>query len=262
MSPNASDRIILNNEAPERFTTPIRQWFEHESRLVHERWTKDTVRILIEDADGTLERAMSRIASSIPRQKQKTLWMLIVAKLFDWDIEKTIRTLIEKQPDEDLFEEHKQLAREIIEGEFATLGKRESFSMTMSEFKRRLDDRCRTGNPQFLRTKGEFSFTGFRRDIGFVEGVNENKRRGGARELTFDTRVFKALEIDLEQPRQATIDDANIKGDFEVRIERAIALHAEGKSNAEIEADAGVGMTVFEHCLKKGIIQAIGGRET
>jgi hypothetical protein len=261
-TPHASDRIIINNEAPERFTTPIRQWFERESRLVHERWTKENVQALVEDADGTLERAMSRIASSIPRQKQKTFWMLVVARVFGWNIETTIRKLVEKQPEDDLFEEHKQYARDIIEREFTTRGKRESFAMPMSEFKKRLDEICDIKHAPYLRLKGELSFIGFRRDIGFVEDTNEARPRGGARELTFDARVFKALEIDLEHPHQATIDEANIKGDFEVRIERAIALHAEGKSNAEIEADAGVGMTVFEHCLKKGIIQAIGGRET
>jgi hypothetical protein len=254
MSPNATDRVIMNNEAPERFTTPVRQWFEHESRLVHEHWTKDTVRALIEDADGSLERQLSRVATSIPRQKQKTLWMLIVAKLYDWDIEGTIQTLIEKQPDDDLFEEHKQLAREVVEGEFTTLGKRQSFSMPMAEFKRRLDDRCRTGNTQFLRTKGEFSFTGFRRDIGFVEGVNENKRHGGARELKFDARVFKALETELERPRQLTVDEA----DTTAKIAEAIRMFEDGRTVEEIAL--AVGSNIVSHCLDNGLIPTLGGR--
>jgi len=254
MSPNATDRVIMNNEAPERFSTPIRLWFEHESRLVHERWTKDTVRALIEDADGSLERQLSRVATSIPRQKQKTLWMLIVAKLYDWDIEGTIRTLIEKQPDDDLFEEHKQLAREIVEGEFTTLGKRQSFSMPMAEFKRRLDERCRTGNTQFLRTKGEFSFTGFRRDIGFVEGHNENKRHGGARELKFDARVFKALEIDLEIPHQSTVDETDTKE----KIAEAVRMFKDGRTVEEIVS--AVGSDIVDHCADHGLIPVLGGR--
>jgi len=255
-TPRASDRVILNNESPERFTTPIRQWFECQSAQAHARWNKDTVRALIEDKDGSLEQAMSRVASSIPRQKQKSVWMLIVARIFDWDIENIIRKLIEKQPEDDLFEDQKQIIRDIIESEFVTRGKRGPFTMLMSDLKKRLDELCIARGVELLRTSGDFSYASFRQDIQFVDGVNEHKRsqlRGG-RTLEFDARVFKALEVDLETLHQSTVDEVDTKA----KIADAVRMFADGRTVEDIELS--VGREVMEHCRIKGLIPVIGGR--
>jgi len=255
-TPHASNRVILNNESPEEYTTPIRQWFESQSRLVHERWNAEKVQALVKDTDGSIERAMVRVASTVPRQLQKSIWMLVVARIYGWDIESTIRALVEKQPDEDVFEEHKQLAREIIESEFATRGKRESFTIPMSDFKKRLDELCNANGVAFLRTSGDFSFASFRQDIRFVDGKNEHKRsqlRGG-RTLEFDARVFKALEIELEPPKQSTVEEADTKA----KIAEAVRMFEDGRTVAEIAT--AIGSDIVNHCMDKGLIPAIGGR--
>lgn len=204
MVPNASTRMIVNNEAMERFTSPLRIWFAAQSAGVRQRWTKEQVANLIDDRDNHLTNKVDAIASIVPRQKQKAFWMFVVSELYGWDIDEIIRKLIEKQPEAEDYSDHIELVREIYYQQRELLdnkgAKDRPVEIELVEFKRDLTERITTKHLEPLRKRGKpgtLTWTGLRQECGFVEGTNERKdsRRHGKRILVFDEQVQKAIGV-------------------------------------------------------------------
>lgn len=213
MAPNASTRMIVNNEAMEHFTSPLAAWFAAQSAGVHKQWTEEQVAELVRDHDNHLTNKVDAIASVVPRQKQKAFWMLVVCEMFGWDFDETIARLIQRQPEAEDYSDYVELVAEIYLQKRELLNGRGdhggSVVMELVDFKADLSERIAVKRLDPLRTRGRqgtLTWTGLRQECGFVEGVNERKvrGRGGKRHLYFDERVQRMLGVSDEQ---ATLGD-------------------------------------------------------
>lgn len=208
MAPNATTRMVINNENVAYFTTPLQIWFMAQSASAHRRWTSETVAELIADTDHHLERKVDAIASVVPRQKQKAFWMLAVCEIFGWDFDAAITELIRRQPEGEDYSDFKELVvelylqkRELLDGR----GERsEPVVVSLVDFKQDITERANTRRLDPLKVKGRqgtLTWTGLRQECGFVDGVNEVQVRTqhGKRFLTFDERVQRTLGVLDEQ---------------------------------------------------------------
>ena len=207
MAPGASTRMIVNNEAPDRFTSPIKCWFSAQSAKAHQNWTSERVRDLIEDKDNILTEKLDRLLGVVPRQMQKGFWMLVVCEVFGWDFDATIKHLIEKQPEDEAYDDYKELVAEIYAQRRELTNADAQVVLTLTDFKNDMAQRVKDKGLYPLRPKGALSWTGLRQECGFVEGVSEKKdsKKSGKRVLIFDEHVLKA--IGTETTRQANLEN-------------------------------------------------------
>lgn len=198
MAPGASTRMIINNEAPERFTSPIRCWFAAQGAAARNRWTPEKVRELVEDRNGDLEKRLDNLLGKVPRQTQKAFWMLVICDMFAWDLDSTIKGLIEKQPEDETYDDYKELVVEIWRQRAEIKSGDGPVTLRLVDFKKDISQRIKDRGMIPLRHKGSLSWTGLRQECGFVEGVNEKKdsKASGNRVLVFDERVLRALCVD------------------------------------------------------------------
>jgi len=209
MAPSASTRMIINNEAPERFTIPIQCWFAAQSAKVHENWTLEKVRELVEDRDGHITKKLDDLLSKVPRQMQKAFWMLIICEIFGWPLDDTIKHLIEKQPEDEAYEDYLELVAEIYNLKKELKKDDGSIIMDLVGFKKDMAGRINDKHLTVLKSKGALSWTGLRQECGFIEGVNEKKDwKTGRRVLIFDEHVLKAIGI--ETIKQTSLDEEEI----------------------------------------------------
>lgn len=201
MAPNASTRMIVNNEAPERFTSPLKCWFAAQAAEVHKRCGPQKVRELIEDRDGHLTRKLDDLLSKLPRQKQKAFHMLVICEIFGWSLDDTIKRLIEKQPEDEEYEDYKDLVVEIHQLN-KDLKKDESpVVLELVKFKKDMSERIKEKGMYPLKSRGHLSWVGLRQECGFIDGISDKKlsQKGGKRVLIFDERVQKSLGVFEEQ---------------------------------------------------------------
>lgn len=201
MAPSASTRMIVNNEAPQRFTAPIQCWFSAQSAKVRENWTPDKVRELVEDRDGHLTKKLDDLLSKVPRQMQKALWMLIISELYGWSLDDTIKHLIEKQPEDEAYEDYKDLVVDIYNLKKELKKDDTPVSMQLVDFKKDMFERIKEKGLIQLKSRGPLSWLGLRQECGFIDGVTDKKssQKGGKRVLIFDERVQKSLGLFEEQ---------------------------------------------------------------
>lgn len=197
MTPGATIRMIMNNEAPERFTSPMRVWFHAQAAKARANWTKERVRKLIEADDGSLEKRLTNLAGVVPRQTQKAMWMLVVCEIFGWDLDSTIRELIAHQPEDDVYDDYKELVIEVCRQRLDVKKDDSPVSMNLLDFKSDVSERIKAKSLPPIHHKGRLSWTGLRQECGFVDGVNEYKdrKKSGKKVLVFDERVLKSLGI-------------------------------------------------------------------
>ena len=197
MTPGATTRMIMNNEAPERFTSPMRTWFHAQAAIARTNWTQERVRKLIEDDGGSLERRLTNLAGVVPRQTQKAMWMLVVCEIFGWDLDSTIRELIAHQPEDDVYDDYKELVVEVYRQRMDVKRDDSPVSMNLLDFKSDVSERIKAKSLPPIHHKGRLSWTGLRRECGFVDGVNEYKdrKKSGKKVLVFDERVLRYLGI-------------------------------------------------------------------
>ena len=197
MTPGATTRMIMNNEAPDRFIAPLKVWFDAQAAQARANWTPERVRALIEDEDGTLERRLDRLAGVVPRQTQKAMWMLVVCEVFGWDLDSTIQDLVNRQPDDNLYEDYMELVAEVYRQRAEVLKGATAVSIHLVDFKSDLSERMKAKNLPPIHHKGRLSWTGLRQECGFVDGVNEYKdrRKSGKKVLVFDESVLRTLGI-------------------------------------------------------------------
>jgi hypothetical protein len=206
MAPGATTRMIVNNEAPQRFTAPIQCWFHAQSALAREVWTSEKVQDLIEDKEDRLTKKLDRLLGKIPRQTQKGFWMLVVCEIFGWDFDDTIKNLIEKQPEDEAYEDYREIVAEIYTQKKELKMDDSPVIIELVDFKKDMVQRVKDKGLYPLRSKGALSWTGLRQECGFVEGISEKKdsKKSGKRILIFDEHVLKAIGI--ETTRQANLD--------------------------------------------------------
>lgn len=208
MAPGASTRMIVNNEAPDRFTDPIKDWFYAQMARVKKKWTPERVRTLIEDQDDHLTKKLDDLLAKVPRRMQTGFWMLVICELFEWDLDSTIKQLIEKQPEDESYEDYKELVLEIYNQRKELLvarGELETLAITLIDFKKDMAQRIKDKGLPPMKSKGVPSWTGLRQECGFVDGINEKKdsSRSGKKVLFFDGKVLAALGI--EASKQTTL---------------------------------------------------------
>ena len=206
MAPGASTRMIIANEAPERFTAPIRCWFAAQAAHAKKEWSPEKVRELIEDRSHVLEKRLDNLLKAVPRHIQKAFWMLIICEIFGWSFDDTIKHLIEKQPEDEAYEDYKELVAEIYAQRRELKNDDSSVILELVDFKRDMSQRIKDKGLYPLRNQGKLSWTSLRQECGFVDGLNEKKKGGtsGKRILIFDERVLKAIGI--ETSKQAKLD--------------------------------------------------------
>jgi len=197
MAAGASTRMIINNEAPERFTGPIQCWFAAHAARAKDVWSPDRVRDLVEDRDHFLEKRLDSLIGTVPRQIQKGFWMLVICDIFGWSLDATIKHLIEKQPEDNAFEDYRELVAEIYAQKKELKKDDGGVVMELVDFKKDMAQRVKDKGLYPLRHKGALSWTGLRQECGWVDGLNERKDwKSGKKVLIFDDHVLKAIGVD------------------------------------------------------------------